>query len=606
MKNPSSTPLSRLLTFMLVGFLALSSSIQAQQTAPLDPQNAALLDFKREQIALIQGEIARLAPFAPPSYRRSLDALRERATLVERLRGDAALVPAANFHERAYRADNDGSAQPFWVAIPDGYTPDKKWPLIVFLHGYSTAISKVNPWIPSLNVVRGAQNRGFLFAIPYGRRNSDFVQWGEDDVLRVKTEVSRLYAVDETRTFLLGASMGGYGAHAVGLHTAGQWAGVAPVSAQADMYRWFDLKREDVPAWQRVLYDANNPRTLAPNAQNVPWLLQHGALDTVVPVDHSRLFAADARVLNLPFTYYEDPEGGHFDAFQVASFDRAFDWFGTLKPLPTPRRIALVTGDLRENRAHWARIEAFENYSELARLDAFVDEAVVQVTTKNVARFVLDLPRDLVKGAAKIALEVNGEKVGEFETNAPLPWKSANAKVGKTPARVGPFKNLMRDPFLLVYGDNTDEKAARRFVDEWKAFADGDARLKSAKDVTDADKANFNLILFGTRASNPLISFVDEWPLELVTGGVRVGNRTVAGADLGLRMVWRSPWSEKRLVGVCSGRWWGEELAPNHKWDLMPDFIVYGAGETEGADRILDAGWFDGNWIAPENEKVVP
>ena len=91
--------------------------------------------------------------------------------------------------------------KPYYIALPTGYTPLKKWPMLVFLHGYSPSISKINPWILSEDLIEDAQQRGFIVAMPYGRRNSDFVQWGEDDVLRVREEAMRLFAVDEKPRF---------------------------------------------------------------------------------------------------------------------------------------------------------------------------------------------------------------------------------------------------------------------------------------------------------------------------------------------------------------------------------------------------------------------
>jgi predicted peptidase len=128
-----------------------------------------------------------------------------------------------------------------------------------------------------------------------------FVQWGQDDVLRVKGETMTHYPIDPGSRFLAGASMGGYGAYAVGLHDPGQWTAVAPICGRTDFYLWFKLKREEVPAWKRALYDADDPRFLARNMGSTPFYTQHGSLDMTVPVEHSRLFAADAKALKLPF-----------------------------------------------------------------------------------------------------------------------------------------------------------------------------------------------------------------------------------------------------------------------------------------------------------------
>ena len=595
--------------FILLALLALTVSavaaLQPQpqtQAQPLDARNASLLAFKREQIALWQDEIARAGNYAPSSWTNELRKARARAQQIARTEGDAASIPFTLFQERAYFARNDGSAQPYYVALPLGYTPTKKYPLIVFLHGYSPDTSKINPWVPSTEFVQSAQKRGFIVAMPYGRRNSDFVQWGEDDVLRVRAECLRLFSVDQNRVFLLGISMGAYGAYAAGFHSIGNWTAIAAISGRTDFYLWFDIKRADLPPWKRVLFDADDPRTLELNARNTPVFVQHGALDGTVPVEHSRRLAADARLLGLPLRYDEDPQGSHFGSFQFEAMIRALDWFAKRAPTATPRALTIIAGDLREARGRWAAIEAFADYAQIARLDVNVRNDKIIVKANNVASFKLELPPDIRPAVAALPLEVNGTIVGQFAPGAPIIWNAPDAKLGKTSHKTGPFKSLMRDPFMLVYGDADDERAAEDFAARWKAWADGDARVKSADEITAQDKADFNLILFGTRATNPLLAQIsDDLPLELTPDGYRIGEKTVTAQYIGLRMVCPSPWNDARLIGVCSGEKWGVGLPINHIWDLLPDYMIYDyRTEDDGTNRPLEAGFFDGDWKLPE------
>lgn len=561
----------------------------------VEPQNAALLAFKREQIALLEAEKGRFGADAT-LIAKTIAAVQKSAAMIEQATGDAAKTPYS-LHERAYFAP-DGSAQPFWVALPAGYSAQKKYPLALFLHGYSEGTSKLSPWFPPAEFVDAATRRGMILAVPYGRRNSDFVQWGQDDTLRVKAETLAHYAIDETRVFLCGTSMGGYGASAIGLHDPSQWRAVAPICGRSDFYLWFKTQRASLPAWKQALYDADDPRFLVSNARNTPFLLQHGALDRTVPVEHSRRLYADAYRLKLPFQYLEDPAGDHNFEFQLAAITRAFDWFAAM-PVAVPlNAIELVAVDAREARNGWVSIEAFEIYGQKASLKAAIAGGEMRVETQNVASFALNPPAALWNGAPELKMLVNGVVSGVFAPGQPLKWQKVGAKLDKSPLRCGPFKNALRDPFLLVYGDAADRKSAEKFAAKWKESADGDAKIKSVTEVSDADKAGFNLILFGTRDSNPLLAEIaDKLPLELRKSGYRSGQTEVAGKNLGLRMVWKSPWNEARLIGVCSGIWWGEKLPINHKWDLIPDYIIYNAKlDADDTNHALEAGFFDGNW----------
>lgn len=583
--------------------VCLAASLAGSAVAQTIPQNAALLAFKREQAQMLQDEMAH------QSYYYSMEDLKEalgktqaRIAEIEKAPDDAAKTKF-NLHERAYFAP-DGSAQPYWLALPQGYTPERKWPLVVYLHGYSSDVSKLNAWFPPTEIIEAATKRGFILAIPYGRRNSDFVQWGQDDTLQVKREVIAHYSVDERRVFLAGASMGGYGAYAVALHDPSQWAAVAAICGRTDFYVWFNIKREDLPPWKRALYDADDPRFLITNSRGTRFFVQHGARDLTVPVEHSRLFAADAKRLDLPVQYLEQANGDHWFDFQAAAVNRAMEWFKGLPSYTPPRKIELVAVDLREAKNGWAQIEAFETYGEKATLSAQIGSDAITVITQNVARFVLEPPARYLRQGQLVSLTINGvESPKLYDPLKPIVWQQEGAKVDKKPLRSGPFKNAFRDAFLLVYGDANDLRDARRMALEWKENADGDAPIKAATEVTEADKAKYNLIFFGTAATNPLLAEVaPKLPVELTPTGYRLGDKDVPGEKLGLRMVWKSPWNEKRLIGICSGLWWGEKLPVNHKLDLIPDYIVYDdLVDADDTNHAVAAGFFDGNFELPNS-----
>jgi hypothetical protein len=65
--------------------------------------------------------------------------------------------------ERAYIAENDDSAQPYYVYVPKKYEKEKKWPLFIFLHGWVPETSKIDPWLCPSDVLPIADELGFLY-----------------------------------------------------------------------------------------------------------------------------------------------------------------------------------------------------------------------------------------------------------------------------------------------------------------------------------------------------------------------------------------------------------------------------------------------------------
>ncbi len=635
--------------------LAVLEKRVATGRRPLNAQNLALWRVKIEQARLWLNDLEAGLGLSPDEMRAALSWTLDRAEAVERAPGDAAFSPPSQMHERAYIAQADGSAQPYWVFVPRDYSPQRKYPLVVFLHGYDPALTKAQPWLPGPETWSLATERGFLFAVPYGRRNTDFLGVGEDDTLAVTADIKQHYSVDRARVFLAGASMGGYGALVIGLHHPQEWTGVSTIAARSDIYLWLQLKREQLAAetpWKLPLYEADDPRRLKNNALHLPIFLQHGAQDTVVDPEHSRLFASDLQALGAPVSLREIEGGDHYVYWQAAPYETLFDWLLKVRPAAPPRRISYTTATLRNHRAYWAAIEAFEKYGESARLQAAVGEDnVITVETENVAAFTLQPPAAFFKKDKPIMLRVNGQAMaGNFDPAQPIrraaTAKAANADnetkpeakpetlaaVGekeqavangqaaakeavapeisypgiKTPQRSGPIRDCYRDPFLLVYGTagdaparKKDGAAARRFALEWQRFADGVPPLKADRAVTAADRKNYNLILFGTRSSNAILAQVaDRLPVELTPAGYRLNDKNFAGKNLGLVLCYPSPFDARRLIVVQSGLFWGDALAINHKFDLQPDYIVFDDSFdiTDGTNRALAAGFFDGNW----------
>jgi predicted esterase len=587
---------------------------------PADVQNLALLRFKLEQSRLILFYLDNGMALSPEQALGTLSAYVQRSQEVARAKSDAAHVANFPMHERAYIAANDDSAQPYWIFLPKNYSPRQKYPVVVFLHGYSPFISKVDPWLPDDQTWQLATNRGFILAVPYGRRNSDFVDIGEDDTLKVLEEVQKKYSVDATRTYLMGPSMGGFGVYAVGLHRPDLWAGLAPMSARSDMYLWFNLQREQVPAWKRLQYDADDPRFLKRNSLYLPILLQHGALDDIVPVEHSRRLAADLKTLGYPARYREISDGDHYIYFGAAAYETAFDWMRPLRRIAAPRRVVYTSGNPRNEGAYWVKITARDDYGRAADIDANIktnNEIVVQMD--NVAAFTLTPPAQYLQAQQPLSLVVNGKKQPmSFDKSKPIEWRSValqNVSLtdsSKTPLRGGPIKNCYRDPFLVVYGTkgadndvNEEQAKAQRWVQEWTAYADGVPPMKADTQVTSADRENYNLILFGTRDNNHIIAEIaDKLPLELTAKGYRRGTKYFDAANIGLQMCYASPFSQQRMIVVQSGQPWGEALTINHKFDLLPDYIIFdNSREADDTNRALRAGYFDHQWQLPAEDK---
>lgn len=121
------------------------------------------------------------------------------------------LLPTSSFAskiEAKYGAATNGYN--FWFYQPDGATDEVAKPVVVFLHGASLCGNDLNK----------VKRYGTISAIEKGRNIDAFVvapqnpggAWKPSKVMNVVDWVCENYNVDESRIYVLGMSLGGYGA----------------------------------------------------------------------------------------------------------------------------------------------------------------------------------------------------------------------------------------------------------------------------------------------------------------------------------------------------------------------------------------------------------
>jgi predicted esterase len=122
---------------------------------------------------------------------------------------------------RAYRSAVDGTLQPYTLQLPAAYSPEKKYPLIVWLHG-SGQDDRSLP--TGLNIVAAEA----IVLAPNGRgtSNSYVRDRAQDDIREALAEVLADFPVDEKKIFLGGFSMGGYGVYRTFFENPQLWRGL--------------------------------------------------------------------------------------------------------------------------------------------------------------------------------------------------------------------------------------------------------------------------------------------------------------------------------------------------------------------------------------------
>jgi predicted peptidase len=225
----------------------------------------------------------------------------------------AHFVPSASdgFVERS----DDGHR--YFVYRPAGWTPDKKWPVIVYLHGGDERGSDgVKPTQVGLGPVVWRSHGAFPYVVlfPQCDKGSFWMYRGQEE--RVMRAIDRALvedAGDPDRVYLTGNSLGGYGTWILGAVHADRFAALVPICGGAAPPRGRPLPPEAPFAKEPDPFLA-----VAQHIGKVPVWAFHGADDWLVDPDQARRLVDDLHKLGNDARMTIYPGVGH------NSWDRAY------------------------------------------------------------------------------------------------------------------------------------------------------------------------------------------------------------------------------------------------------------------------------------------
>ncbi|UCE04035.1 MAG: prolyl oligopeptidase family serine peptidase [Candidatus Latescibacterota bacterium] len=194
--------------------------------------------------------------------------------------------PLGQAFVRGYRSQLDDSVQPYALYVSRTAAAGEAAPLLVVLRAYGE--SEMTPF-EKTSLAQQVEARGWIALSPYGRGDTGFQLAGERDVLEALDHVRSQFAVDDTRIYLTGYSMGGTGAWMLSLRHADLFAATAVFSGYADMDQAGLYEALAYHPSELFFYETQNPARLVRPELGAAYRIVHAGHDPYVSVVHARI-----------------------------------------------------------------------------------------------------------------------------------------------------------------------------------------------------------------------------------------------------------------------------------------------------------------------------
>jgi predicted peptidase len=216
-------------------------------------------------------------------------------------RGHNSKQHATGFIDRTVEVD--GTTRRYQVYVPFEWTKDKKWPVILFLHG---AGERGTDGLMETEVGLGTAIRlheerwPFIVVMP----QCDPAKWWTDQfseavAMKALRDALHEFNGDEHRVYLTGISMGGYGTWDLASRYPKHFAAIAPICGG-------------------VRGGPTQAAEIAERIKNIPIWIFHGDADPTVPVSQSQKMNDALKAVGADVRYSEYPGVAH------NSWDRAY------------------------------------------------------------------------------------------------------------------------------------------------------------------------------------------------------------------------------------------------------------------------------------------
>jgi Prolyl oligopeptidase family len=542
---------------------------------------------------------------------------------------------------RGYRSKIDGSVQPYGMVIPDSYAgaPSR---LDAWCHGRGETLSELAFIDQRRKTVGQIAPANALVLHPYGRYCCANKFAGEIDLLEAIEHAKKFYAIDADRMMVRGFSMGGAAAWQFAVHYPSLWCAANPGAGFAETPQFLKVfQNEDVyaaPWYEQKLWRWYNATDHALNLFHCPTVAYSGEIDKQKQA--ADVMETALRGENIDILHIIGPQTAHkIHPDSLVEIERRLAEIASVGRAKTPFEVHYTTWMLRYNQQYWITVDELQEHWVRTRVHAkLTSQTTATIKTQNVNALTIDWPAGQcpLSLLLKPTLEIDGQQIAVTRPKLDRSWRVHLRKNGnswlealapheagelvKKHGLQGPIDDAFMDSFVFVkpavagWNPKVDEwvKAEMdRAVFEWRRQFRGDVRVKSDTEITDADIAGSNLVLWGDPQSNPLIAKIaGKLPIKWSKDEIGANGKTHPAGTSAPVLIYPNPLNPNRYVVLNSSFTYREYDYLNNARQVakLPDWAVIDISQprtSRAPGGIADAGFFDEKWQwkpAPEKK----
>lgn len=237
---------------------------------------------------------------------------------------------------------SDGTALETVVEVPQGYRPDRRWPVRIQLHGGIGRPESAEARSVTPNRIQGEEA---IYLYPRGHAKAEWWHLNQyEHMVALLDWVKRTYNVDENRVYMTGISDGATGDYFFAMKLTTPFSAFLPLNGN-----------------MRVLATPGtraNGQMYAGNLVNKPLFIINGGRDPLYPAasvgPHVEMIEAAGAIVE----FRPQPEAGHDTSWWPAEREH-FEAFVAAHPRqPHPEAVSWESERTdRYNRAHWVVID---------------------------------------------------------------------------------------------------------------------------------------------------------------------------------------------------------------------------------------------------------